>query len=129
MDKKTKIVKGKHKLSEGEMVDAGKELANALQQKEKISDEAKEKADEFKDKIKEQESAINKCLDKIRTGEEDRDYECNVERDEEKKEKRYIDVDSKRVIKTAPFTAADFQMELTGEAKTEESTDASQEKS
>lgn len=113
----TRIIKGKHRLTDQELIDAGKELSDGMATKDEIMAQAKTEATKFKDKIEEQDKIIDKAIDKIRTGEEDRDYQCRVERDDEQKQKRYIDVESGKVIKTVPYSASDYQTELDTDEK------------
>lgn len=108
----TKIVTGKYELSEKELGVAGANLADALEKKQELVDEQKLKNAEFKDKISQVEDSIKKLSDKLRTGEEDRDYECEVIKDEEAKEKIFKDIKTKKIIKKTPFTAVDYQMRL-----------------
>lgn len=108
----TQIIKGKHTLTEEEKVLIGKELADALQNKEDLKQEASVEAQKYKDQISNEDKAIKECLDKIRTGEEDRDYRCRIERDHEQKQKHFVCIDSGRTIKTVPFQAPDYQHEL-----------------
>lgn len=106
------IVKGKHQLTPEEKIQNSEELASAMQQVEKLKEKKKEAIAEIDAEIKVQDNQVASCLDKIRTGEEDRDYECRIDRDDEKKEKKFICVDSGKVVKVAPYTASDFQMEI-----------------
>lgn len=108
----TKIVTGKYELSEKELSLAGSKLADALQSKQSLVDEQKLKNAEYKDRISQVDDSIKKLSDKLRTGEEDRDYECEVIKDEENKEKIFKDIKTKKIIKKVPFTAADYQMRL-----------------
>lgn len=114
-----KIVKGKHKLNDKEKIENSEELAAAMQERERLKEKQKEVSVEYSDKIKEQDAIVNTCLEKIKTGEEDRDYKCNVVRDEEKKIKKFVDEDSGIVIKEVPFVASDYQMEI-AQPETEE---------
>lgn len=108
----TKIIKGKHKLTDDEKLKNADALAFAMEEKERLAKKKKDQSAEVDDEIKKQESEITSCLDKIRTGMEDRDFQCKVERDEEQKIKKYIHIDSGELITTAPFVAADYQLEL-----------------
>lgn len=107
-----KIIRGKHKLTSEEKILNAEELATAMQDKEFLQARKKEALDGISKQIILKDELINECLDKIRTGEEDRDFECRVDRDYEKKEKVYVDIDSEVEIKRIPFTASDFQTEI-----------------
>jgi hypothetical protein len=122
---KTKIVKGKHSLTDQELIENSQSLASAMKEKEALESAKSEKAKEIAKMIADQDATIKVCLDKIRTGEEDRDYQCKEEKDFEKKVKNYVSIEDGRVIKSVPFQASDYQLETVqpdelDEEKTEE---------
>lgn len=108
----TKIITGKHELSEKEIAAAGTELSDVLKKKDDIDKESKLKAAEYKNTISILADTEKKLRSKLDTGEEDRDYECEEIKDEENKLKIYKDIKTKRTIKSVPFTAADMQYTL-----------------
>ena len=106
------IIKGKHELTEAEQLEIGKRLSDCIGHKAQLEAQLKENSAGMRSQIKTEQEAINTFTDKLRTGEEERDFRCIVTKDFDKREKTFTDEKTGRVIKVQPFTAIDYQLDL-----------------
>lgn len=99
-------------LTDEELDNIGKELADKLEERESIEAELKATKAEFKSKIEECSARIKKLATLRRNGWESRLVKCRIVKDFGLKLKYYYSVESGKRIKTEKFNEADFQTEI-----------------
>lgn len=100
-----------YKFNDLEINDLAKELATLLIEIQAVERERKDVMDEFKHKLDAKEKKANDLVEKIDTGQEERDYECKVEKDYADNKLTYVNVDDGEVVKIEKMGEEDFQME------------------
>ncbi len=102
----------KYEFTEDEKRELSKRLANENQNKQRLDDEKKAVASNFKAKIDSAISSINLFASQISNGYEHRNFRCFKLLNFNRKMREFYDVDSGELIKEEPFLPGDYQMKL-----------------
>ena len=102
----------KHILTEDEIRQNNEALLAALQAKKEIEAEKKEVASSYKNKIAEQELAIDKISNLMRVGYEIRPFQCYLVKNFETGKREYYEFGSDKLIDSEPLNAADYQLDI-----------------
>lgn len=102
----------KHTLTEDEIKQYNESLLAALQSKKEIEAEKKEVASAYKNKIAEQELAIDKISNLMRVGYEIRPFQCYLVKNFDDGKREYYEFGSDKLVDVEPLNAADYQTEM-----------------
>lgn len=107
-----RIINAKYRFSKDELDGVAKRLTDRLCDLAQIEDEKKSVMANYTDKIKAGKLEISKLSRHHRDGYELREHECFVVYDYKKKEKRFKDVNTKKVIEVQSFGPGDEQRRM-----------------
>ena len=99
-------------LTDTEKLNYSKEMAEAVGLRVRAEDGLKSASTQFKAQIAGHEAKINLLAEKLSTGREYREVECDVVKDFKKKIKNYIRKDTGAVARTDELSESDLQTEL-----------------
>lgn len=102
----------KHTLTEDEIKQYNEQLLAALQAKKEIEAEKKEVAATYKNKIAEQELAIDKISNLMRVGYEIRPFSCYLVKNFDTGKREFYEFGSDRLVDTEPLNAGDYQLQM-----------------
>jgi len=109
---KTQTVEVYIDLSEKEINERSRELANVLTEVSEIKDELASHSKTEKAKIEAKEVRAKELIHSVKSGKEKRSFECEVEKNYDNKEWVYKDVATCKIVKTEQFALDDFQREF-----------------
>lgn len=107
-----RVINARHDLSKPELDMIAERLTSRLCDLSTVEDEKKSVMANYTDKIKAAKLDISKLSRTHRDGYELREHECFVVYDYKKKEKRFKDVNSKKVIEVQSFGPGDEQRRM-----------------
>ena len=102
-------VKVKYTFTKPEIEKIGKDLAQRQIELVEVEDEKKSVMASFTDRIKAKKIDINRFSRHMHDGYEQRDHNCTLILDFKKREKRWKDVDAKKIVKIESFGPGDDQ--------------------
>lgn len=105
-------VYGKVELTGEEIKERSEQLADEIHNLNLIEQEKKAVMKRYASDIEGCKERILNFKNAVRDGYEYRNVECMIERDFKRRIKRFISMDSGKVIRTEPFNDADRQMQL-----------------
>lgn len=115
---RTYIRFGKRYLSEEEMTDRSKRLANSLHSLDRKREEFDEVKKQYASEIKQLETEIKALGGQVKDGFELTSITCVLEKDFVKKLRRYRSIESAEVIAVEPLTQEDYQLNMNEQVAT-----------
>jgi len=106
------ITQARYEFNKEELSHMSTEMANDIGEIHELKDQLGTISKDYKAKIEAKNTNVNALANKVSRKYEMREYHCYVERDHEKKIKRFIEIDSGEVIKEEEFSTEDHQMAL-----------------
>lgn len=113
----------KHHLTEDEIKAYNEQLLAALQSKKEIEAEKKEVAASYKNKIAEQELAIDKISNLMRVGYEIRPFSCYLVKNFDTGKREFFEFGTDRLVDSEPLNAGDYQLQMDEELEKATPTD------
>jgi hypothetical protein len=99
-------------LTEDELKNYSKQMADSFSKRQRAEDSLKSMQTQMKAEIQGHEAKMNLCAEKVNSGKEYRDVECEIVYNWDKKEKEYVRKDTGEIAKTEIIDEKDLQEHL-----------------